>query len=354
MKKTIYLIVILISFTNLASLRADAQTPCFNDSTDNFCKCQGPSNSSNTNIRGKYHFYKPPDTPGGPDFIGYDSQSTCSANLREFTCNTAMRKWNSCMPDKVYNAGFPGTAIEKQTYCSSYSLNMNSSNVDSFKNEEAFESLFSNLLGTDWDTNWNTSKSRLYGTWQCTNTGALNPPSTAPGPTRCGLPAYDVFTGGLGTSTCTGASICERDNVIVRGERGDAGKNFFCINDRIVKCEGSVTTYSVAKTPGSACEDFNPLTASGINLTPAYTNIKTTDSTPLSPGNIIKQISNFLYFFAIFYFILLMLTNAFAYVRSGEDPSKLKEIKASLFNTIAGFLFVLLSGGLIISLINQL
>lgn len=73
-----------------------------------------------------------------------------------------------------------------------------------------------------------------------------------------------------------------------------------------------------------------------------------------SPGQVIKSISDVLYYFSIFFFIILMLTNAFAYVRSGEDPAKLKEIKASIFNTIAGFLFVILSGSLIINLIQQI
>jgi len=74
----------------------------------------------------------------------------------------------------------------------------------------------------------------------------------------------------------------------------------------------------------------------------------------VSPIGLIKTLSNFLFYFAILYFVLLILSNGFAYVRAAEDPGKLKEIKASLFNTIAGFLFVLLSGGLIISLINQI
>ena len=73
-----------------------------------------------------------------------------------------------------------------------------------------------------------------------------------------------------------------------------------------------------------------------------------------SPVGLLKTISNFLFYVAILYFVLLMLSNGYAYVRAAEDPGKLKEIKASLFNTIAGFLFVLLSGGLIISLINSI
>jgi len=82
-------------------------------------------------------------------------------------------------------------------------------------------------------------------------------------------------------------------------------------------------------------------------------NVKYRELDPLSPLGLIRSASTFLYYFAIFYFIVLMLTNAFAYVRSGEDPAALKKIKESLFNTIAGFLFVLLSGGVIVYLINQ-
>lgn len=75
---------------------------------------------------------------------------------------------------------------------------------------------------------------------------------------------------------------------------------------------------------------------------------------PLSPLGLIRSISNFLYFFAIFYFIVLVLTNAFAYVRAAEDPGKLKEITQSLFNTVSGLLFVILAGGVIVYLINQI
>jgi len=75
---------------------------------------------------------------------------------------------------------------------------------------------------------------------------------------------------------------------------------------------------------------------------------------PLSPLGLIKTVSTTLYYFAIFYFIVLILINAFSYVRSGEDPSKLKQITESLFNTIAGFIFVLASGGVIVYLINSI
>jgi hypothetical protein len=106
----------------------------------------------------------------------------------------------------------------------------------------------------------------------------------------------------------------------------------------------------------------SPITHKGNSVTPASLCERYTDSfisakyrelNPLSPLGLIRSASTFLYYFAIFYFIILMLTNAFAYVRSGEDPAALKKIKESLFNTIAGFLFVLLSGGVIVYLINQ-
>jgi len=84
-----------------------------------------------------------------------------------------------------------------------------------------------------------------------------------------------------------------------------------------------------------------------------YAEVKLRKSNPLSPIGLIKNIASFLYYFAIFYFIVLILINAFSYVRSGEDPSKLKQINESLFNTIAGFIFVLASGGVILYIINS-
>jgi hypothetical protein len=106
----------------------------------------------------------------------------------------------------------------------------------------------------------------------------------------------------------------------------------------------------------SGTDKIVKLKTGNTNCTTLFANTKLKVKIPVdySPVGLLKTISNFLFYVAILYFVLLMLSNGYAYVRAAEDPGKLKEIKASLFNTIAGFLFVLLSGGLIISLINSI
>lgn len=69
---------------------------------------------------------------------------------------------------------------------------------------------------------------------------------------------------------------------------------------------------------------------------------------------ILQRVSQLLYAVAIFLFVFLMIINGIHLVRSGNSPEELKKAKEGIFKTIAGFLFVLFSGGFIISIINSM
>ena len=167
--------------------------------------------------------------------------------------------------------------------------------------------------------------------------------------------------------TGTTPTNCAEEGTSVIMEQG--GKYHYCRpgTNKIVNCDTQLSYSTVFKTESVSSNtkylpDFKDSSISSkcregwADIAGSFgsTSRKTTLAADVSPIGLIKTLSNFLFYFAILYFVLLILSNGFAYVRAAEDPGKLKEIKASLFNTIAGFLFVLLSGGLIISLINQI
>ena len=168
---------------------------------------------------------------------------------------------------------------------------------------------------------------------------------------NCAVPE-NCFNGGSGVKyNSEGYIFCISD-----GGSTTAGKKYICkgsfgaltYSDVATKSGGVVSLKSAYADPAKC------MLVSDFNHSFPNTSLKVKIPVDYSPVGLLKTISNFLFYVAILYFVLLMLSNGYAYVRAAEDPGKLKEIKASLFNTIAGFLFVLLSGGLIISLINSI
>jgi hypothetical protein len=77
---------------------------------------------------------------------------------------------------------------------------------------------------------------------------------------------------------------------------------------------------------------------------------------PLSPNDILKRISEFLYGTSIFIFVMLMVINGINFVnaKNGGGPGDLKKAQQGLFNAIAGLLFIIFAGGFIINLINSI
>ncbi|NBO21850.1 hypothetical protein EBU94_00705 [bacterium] len=67
----------------------------------------------------------------------------------------------------------------------------------------------------------------------------------------------------------------------------------------------------------------------------------------VSPLNLIKTISDFLFAFAVLIFIINMLRASLLYVTSGGDESKMKEAQSTATNTVFGMIFIVFIGALI-------
>lgn len=159
---------------------------------------------------------------------------------------------------------------------------------------------------------------------------------------------------------------CFKNNKYERTKIGDEEVALYCMSKSgsnkldgyIYYCplnsDGTAKNYTDISVENNKYVYLSSFGSECKRYTDTFVNIKLRQSDKFSPLGLIKAVSNLLYYFAIFYFIVLILLNGFAYVRSGEDPSKLKQINESLFNTIAGFIFVLASGGVILYLINSI
>jgi hypothetical protein len=76
-----------------------------------------------------------------------------------------------------------------------------------------------------------------------------------------------------------------------------------------------------------------------------YSTLKT--QAAVNPLGIIKTVSDFLFAFAVFIFIVNMLRGSFIYVTSGGDESKMKEAQTTITNTIFGMVFIVFIGALL-------
>ena len=424
----IILFAIKFNFVNAATC---------SDELDNFCALPGCPGGSRA---GKYHFVIVNRLGATEDYSLSNTKAECETRLKAEACYKAKLQIGNCDPSSWYNSsGWPLSNAQNQAYCNGEVVQVSAITVDGLKAQTNWVNLFSNLLGDDnFTNNWDASKSQLYGLWRC-NAGALNPPATVPAPTRCGFPDYSIFSGGLGTSSCTGSSICESTNVIRPGSGTNSDKNFFCIRDRITMCPNAITTYTAAKNSSSGCTIFNPLSTTiptgseackvgtegrYFKFVPPYREISQNDITsyvncvkrtsnsnlcflanfgvppqrvyrcncveqpgllctilgvanqpcePLctfnqagfnvqpiqeikifSPLQFIKVLSNFLFYAAIFLFIVNFLLAGFDYVRSGGQPDALKTAQAKITNAVGGLVFILLVGALLNYIISIL
>jgi hypothetical protein len=73
-----------------------------------------------------------------------------------------------------------------------------------------------------------------------------------------------------------------------------------------------------------------------------------------SPLQFIKVLSNFLFYAAIFLFIVNFLLAGLEYVRSKGEPDALKKAQAKITNAIGGLVFILLVGALLNYIISIL
>jgi len=90
------------------------------------------------------------------------------------------------------------------------------------------------------------------------------------------------------------------------------------------------------------------------DLMRTYDVTKITQKETLGYTGILASISQLIFSASAFLFILLIIINGIKYVRSAGDPTELKKAGQGLFNTIAGFLFIVFAGGFIINLIRLL
>jgi hypothetical protein len=73
-----------------------------------------------------------------------------------------------------------------------------------------------------------------------------------------------------------------------------------------------------------------------------------------SPLALINTAADFIFWLAVVIFILNILSAGFDYVRSGDQPDKLKEASDHITGTIFGFVFILVVGGVINYIIRTL
>ncbi len=79
-----------------------------------------------------------------------------------------------------------------------------------------------------------------------------------------------------------------------------------------------------------------------------FTNVVVGETVKIfSPLQFIKVLSNFLFYAAIFLFIINFLLAGFDYVRSGGQPDALKTAKAKITSAVGGLVFILLVGALL-------
>lgn len=157
-------------------------------------------------------------------------------------------------------------------------------------------------------------------------------------------------------------------------------KVIFCQNDKKVVCYNSFTevvydsdgygTENIVRfdsyrnapyqylelinSQRSHCDSFyNFKNKTGLYSAPSI-NRGVTRNQPLGYIEIFQRISQTIYAVSVFLFVLIMIINGIRFVRSGNNPEELKKGKEGLFNAIAGFLFVLFSGGFIIYMINSM
>ena len=117
------------------------------------------------------------------------------------------------------------------------------------------------------------------------------------------------------------------------------------------RCQANLTgaLCTVGSLAGVPCAKICSLTPSGFVTAALAQNV-----TISSPLQFIKVLSNFLFYAAIFLFIVNFLLAGFDYVRSGGQPDALKTAQAKITNAIGGLVFILLVGALLNYIISIL
>jgi hypothetical protein len=142
---------------------------------------------------------------------------------------------------------------------------------------------------------------------------------------------------------------------IVVGCKDSKVTNYLEIYDDYVKFLKERGVYSTVCTPLNEANVFDyDRFNSPFGNTQTKVDVTLEETGAINPVGLVYQFSTFTFYIASFIFVILIMINGISYIRSKENPSELAKIKTSLFNTISGYLFIILIGGLIINIITQI
>lgn len=109
----------------------------------------------------------------------------------------------------------------------------------------------------------------------------------------------------------------------------------------IYRCNCEVPWYC-GLIPGASCDKVCTMSPAGFSRLAFQDKVESSN-----PLKLLKIIVDTIFYFAVFLFIINMLSAGFDYLKSGGDQDRLKETKTRITNTIFGFVFILLIGGLL-------
>lgn len=399
--------ILLLFLINTKVLAAEA---CKDDNTS-WCVYKACPNNSNRIPAGVYYYWtlypmEPVFKNAGTNFA---NQEACFNHLKSYICNYQLKLYRMCiissqLGTSITNWPYGRNSAEYNNYCNGESVIMNADNFTTgsfnFYSQTNWHNYIGGKFGIDPDEMSNDQKSSFYGAYTCQG-GNVIPPDNTPS-VQCGMPP--VITADS-PRTCTGSAACKSTKKIVPDTVSGVKYNYFCINDKMVKCPEEVKDYETAEksdkckdtatpppTPNLGCDIENKnqtVTVKGKQFTclcstfnnPNYNwvycsslgNAIDVDGVcreicvlrspregtqeridAKSPLRLFKVLSDFLFYTAVFVFFLNFLIVGFQYVRSSGEPDKLKAINERLSGNLYGFIFVLLIGALLNYLVGIL
>ncbi len=213
------------------------------------------------------------------------------------------------------------------------------------------------------------------------NTVSPNPsPNPTPAPSGCSLDeyyGYEILK--PNKYNCTEQLKCETNNIYSSQQDGP---NIFCIKDpnqtnntgvkyacleSYLRGSSSTTKEVIDNYPKAQVAINTSYSPANTSLPKILSNnrpcltfeeyergesfFRTTNQvTLLNPLGVLRSTISALYAVAGFIFVISMILNGLNYVNSSSDTKKLELAKKGLFNSIAGLLFIIFSGGLIINI----
>lgn len=400
----------IIFVVNIKSLAAEA---CLDDQ-NSWCVYKACASNPQNIPEGTYYYWTVGDnvtnrlpepvfkTTSGP----FTDQAACSQHLRHYFCNFRLRRERSCIiastdGTAIRNWPYGMRAEEINNYCNGETVTVDANNMTSgadFNGMTNWRNYFGGLYGVDYDEMTPAQKASIYGDYKCQG-GVVIPPRTI-NPVQCGIPPIITSS----DVTCTGADVCRTNNTYVSQQTGTQNFNYFCVNNQIVKCPANITNYDqVSPTacnntavpppnPNVGCDEsmrnqtvtiagkayacicsvynnpyYNWLYCSFVGSTidingvclekcvlrnPREVVQQRVD--PMTPLRLFKVLANFMFYLAVFVFIINIMVSGYGYIRSGGEPTKLEAVKDRITNSIYGLVFILVVGGVLNYLVGIL